>query len=330
MKFVCFVFVCVALISAVCAITCVNDQGESVAWWAALKYPNSGKYLYADAKEPHLTESQFDMHEDKNGALANTVSQIYGGGVGYMMYNDEPTTGDCSSIYGHSKGVVGWSLNSNGFWLVHSVPKFPSVVSQGYSGIPSAELIYAQSFLCISTNNVGLDTIGSQLHYNRPMVYDSSIPSRTPSNLNALANGSYVSAATFSVKSVQAINGDSFSVFSKTGPWDKALYSQLVAPTLQTGLLVETWIRGSKIPSSCGSKYPVMNIQSLSFPGREFTETSDHSKWGVSTSSSKPFVCIGGINQMTTQNKRGGGTVCISNSDLWGSFKSLVTKYEQC
>lgn len=39
------------------------------------------------------------------------------------------------------------------------------------------------------------------------------------------------------------------------------------------------------------------------------------------------FVCVGDINRMCSQESRGGGTVCVSNSSatLWQSFDSAIT-----
>lgn len=57
---------------------------------------------------------------------------------------------------------------------------------------------------------------------------------------------------------------------------------------------------------------------------------SDHSKWAVSVDRSRPYICIGTINRMKSQLERGGGTVCLSDSELWTSFHSLVASYEAC
>jgi hypothetical protein len=49
--------------------------------------------------------------------------------------------------------------------------------------------------------------------------------------------------------------------------------------------------------------------------GVTFKETQDHSKWAIADASSgsppRPFVCIGGINRMTSQFTRGGSTFCV-------------------
>jgi hypothetical protein len=42
-----------------------------------------------------------------------------------------------------------------------------------------------------------------------------------------------------------------------------------------------------------------MNVQGLSFDAAHtFKYTQDHSKIAVSSSSSKPYVCVGGVNRM--------------------------------
>jgi hypothetical protein len=44
-------------------------------------------------------------------------------------------------------------------------------------------------------------------------------------------------------------------------------------------------------------------------------ETHDHAKWGISTHSN--WVCVGDINRMISQRKRGGGTIAFQNEILW-------------
>ena len=48
---------------------------------------------------------------------------------------------------------------STGFWLVHSVPKFPPVSADGYS-YPQTGQKYGQSFLCVTYGYAMLNDIG--------------------------------------------------------------------------------------------------------------------------------------------------------------------------
>ena len=42
------------------------------------------------------------------------------------------------------------------------------------------------------------------------------------------------------------------------------------------------------------------------------------------------IVCIGDINRMETQKKRGGGTVCFKNARTWLAFSKAVSLTEDC
>jgi hypothetical protein len=123
--------------------------------------------------------------------------KVYNGkkNVAYVLYNDEPPAADSgnssstsdkssetntanfginsadddqsiNSAGGHTKGVI--SLDArDGFWLVHSVPKFPSLASSTFTWA-NASKIYGQSFLCISMTPTEINMASRQvfLHPN--------------------------------------------------------------------------------------------------------------------------------------------------------------------
>lgn len=91
------------------------------------------------------------------------------------MYNDQPPPpGKTSFDLGHSKGVLA-ADNSTGFWLVHSVPRFPPYLEDGAYGYPSTGHRYGQSFLCITMGAMEINKAGKQLLYNEVAVYSSRI-----------------------------------------------------------------------------------------------------------------------------------------------------------
>lgn len=61
-----------------------------------------------------------------------------------------------------------------------------------------------------------------------------------------------------------------------------------------------------------------------------FKYTVDHSKYAISTSKEEPFVCIGDLNRVHSQAKRGGGVMCQSNLDLWTIFSKSIQSFEPC
>lgn len=113
-----------------------------------------------------------------------TLDFIYGGRRGgrggnsnnlVLMYSDQPPMGAMNGERGHTKGVV-VANEINGFWLIHSVPKFPPTLEEGRYGYPDTGTVYGQSFLCISLNANQLFEVGKQLQYNEPNFYSTQIP----------------------------------------------------------------------------------------------------------------------------------------------------------
>ena len=127
----------------------------------------------------------------------------------------------------------------------------------------------------------------------------------------------------------RSLDGVLFTSFAKYTTFGKDLYADLVSPSLQTNLMVETWPNGpGKMDSSCKGPFQVENIEEIDFSKIsaevDFTTKHDHSKWAISYSAPasrrsraiENFVCIGDINRMETQKKRGGGTVCFQNKAI--------------
>ena len=93
------------------------------------------------------------------------------------MYNDEHPEGNTSFTMGHTKGVIAYA-DKTGFWLVHSVPKYPPYPETGQYGYPSTGEKFGQSFLCISIDtSKTAELIANQFLYNHPYVYAYNFPS---------------------------------------------------------------------------------------------------------------------------------------------------------
>ncbi|XP_047102269.1 deoxyribonuclease-2-alpha isoform X3 [Schistocerca piceifrons] len=309
------------------SVRCVDEENNAVDWYVIYKLPkikasdnvlirNGLAYLYmtSNASKGWVLSSKSVNSTDS--LPGRTMSQLYescsnqNSSLLWLIYNDEPVNGTSSLDLGHTKGVVVANMDG-GFWLVHSVPKFPPVpcTSQMY-GYPATGLHYGQSFFCISMAAKSLDIV---------------------------AQKKWIEAAPwFHIATLTSMKGDSFWSFAKSRHFGEDLYADLVAPNLKSDLFVESWQNGEgKLPSECQSDFIVENIAAVTCnTGKsqvvEFHSSKDHSKWTVTSNNSNPWVCIGDINRMESQKKRGGGTVCISNKDLWIAYKSTVQSVDSC
>nr|XP_054747997.1 plancitoxin-1-like [Lytechinus pictus] len=112
---------------------------------------NGVAHLYMDVRSSSFSLSDVSLN-DTNQPVGYTLQQIYKNyqsqDVMYMMYNDEYPDGTKQDNRGHTKGAVAFD-NESGFWLVHSVPRFPDVAKNSYYW-PSNACPYGQSMLCIS------------------------------------------------------------------------------------------------------------------------------------------------------------------------------------
>ena len=79
-------------------------------------------------------------------------------------------------------GVLGLD-NSGGFWLSHSVPKYPdSPADAQFGGIRVGQLLNGQSFVCVSLTAEGLESLASLLQISNLDIFS---PHTIPAGLQA-------------------------------------------------------------------------------------------------------------------------------------------------
>lgn len=324
------------------AIHALDEAGQPVDWWFAYKVPKltqdadtlsavGYEYVYFDPAAARLARSPHVLG-DGGGAADRTLDALFSSTTtttGWLLYNDE-LPADVGrrddGADGHTKGVLGFDTASGtGFWLLHSWPKYPD---PGAKEMPTP--IYGQTFLCLSLELAALERIAAQMaDHQVPQIYDARIPSSLPatSPLAALARPLDPNpAADSNVVDLQTAGGMPFKVIAKNRGWGRDFWNDLVGPTLGADMDVETWIRG-KIPPTLDSdgihktfdvKY--VDLSPLGVPFA-WPETHDHAKWGVTTSGG--WVCVGDINRMVSQEKRGGGTIAFQNETLWSELQRI-------
>lgn len=320
-------------------ISALDENGKPVDWWFAYKVPKLGKdadapsasgyeYVYYDPNVGKVVKSPYLLTDGK-GALDLTLSSIFdkpGPGTGWILYNDEMPADakrKDSSSFGHTKGVIAFDTASKtALWLLHSWPKFADPHA---AEMPTP--IYGQTFLCISLDMATASKIADQMcNHQEPQVYAPVLPASLskddplyrltqPLNPNAAGDADSIDC--------KSRGGLAFKVIAKNRKWAKDFWNDWVGPTIKADMDVETWIRG-KIPPTLDSdgihktfdvKY--IDLSPLGIPWT-WPETHDHAKWGISVDSD--WVCVGDINRMISQEKRGGGTIAFQDERLWAAL----------
>uniref|UniRef100_A0A8D2ZJ44 deoxyribonuclease II n=1 Tax=Scophthalmus maximus TaxID=52904 RepID=A0A8D2ZJ44_SCOMX len=341
--------VVMSLCCTVCStdISCRNEAGEPVDWFIIYKLPRykigevgSGvDYMYLDSSVETWQMSKF-MINVSQGAIGNTLDQLYTGKAyksndsAYALYNDAPPVLDYVQGYGHTKGLLLFD-HSQGFWLSHTIPHFPSFPERGYL-YPSSGKVNGQTALCMTFQYEQFLQIAKQMVYLYPRFYNCSVPVAFSADLPQLAQlceGSKPAPASDKrVEQLLTIHGDKFVSFVKSERFVDDIYTGWVAQVLGADLLVESWQRqGHDLPSNCSLPKHAMNIKRIRLPGSVlFKSYNDHSKWCVSRVYEDEVTCLGDLNRERSQLRRGGGLICSFNPFIYRAFRQVVDWYIGC
>lgn len=312
------------VVTATQPLSCLNTTGSPVDWWTALKFPRGDAFAYMDSNAAQDSSGKlvwtlgYDWAVTSGVPLAYTLQQLYkhAGQFGYIMWNDEFPGGDPPVWEGgaHAKGVLGLD-QSSGFYLLHSVPKFPAapcvncpdgIGNGSYTGIALAQQLYGQSFMCMTMPTSELDKVAQMAIDEEAWVYDHMLPAELqtrypaakaliadPHSTTALPLGPPIIHWGTPLTSLGGQQGVSFAKSSSTIPL--LLYEQVVEPFMQSGMLWETWQHGpGALPQCCPSpaQQPFsFTVAAVAVPDAAgWYVNRDHSKWGV-TSHHAPACC---------------------------------------
>jgi deoxyribonuclease-2 len=323
-------------------ISALDETGKPVDWWFIYKVPQLSpglnndsatgyEYVYYDSsidkENGKVDKSENTLDKDK-GALNLTLDSVFKNfknpptTTGWILYNDEmPASAkrkDDGNM-GHTKGVIAFDTESKtAFWLLHSWPKF---ADPGATHDPTPK--YGQTYLCLSLD---IDTAGKiamqMANHQEPQTYfpnaanlpktDPLFVLMQPLQLHPIGDSNVIDLKTKA--------GMPFKVIAKNREWNKDFWNGLVGPTLKEDMDDETWIRGPIPPiADTDGIHKTFDIKYINLGplGAHWAwpETHDHAKWGITLRSD--WICIGDINRMISQRKRGGGTIAFQNETLW-------------
>ncbi|KAG8179969.1 hypothetical protein JTE90_016302 [Oedothorax gibbosus] len=339
-------------------ISCKDENNKDVDWYVVYKLPKidtepKGSLLYEGKGYAYLTSSrptQWTLSErsveSPKSMFGRTWSEYEkktkSGDSAYLFYNDDPPETVKGTAVGHLKGSLAFDVTS-GFWLIHSVPRFGDKDKYEY---PRTALINGQSALCVTFGTSYLDDICNHLIFCNPFIYYKNISSSILALLGSSAKSlfsekpAFIRKPPFLYKSVlESCGGETFYSYAKDNQMQVDIYSDILASNLSSSLIAETWRRGvgTFLHPSCNTSYTVTDVKSVSVPvaNREqdisFKSTEDHSKWAISLDYRKsPWVCVGDINRMKSQARRGGGALCFKSKPVWSAYRSTVVDTSVC
>ncbi|XP_058381570.1 deoxyribonuclease-2-alpha [Diceros bicornis minor] len=331
-------------------LTCYGDSGQPVDWFVVYKLParsGSGaaaqkglQYKYMDGDSGGWRDGAVSI-DSPAGAVGRSLLPLYRNNasqLAFLLYNDQPpksSRAQDSSSRGHMKGVLLLDRDG-GFWLDHSVPRFPPPASSAAYSWPPGARTYGQTLLCVSFPLAQFQNIGRQLNYTFPLVYDYKLEgdfAQKFPDLVEVAKGHHVRQGPWnSSVTLTSKAGATFQSFVKSGKFGDDLYSGWLAEALGSDLQVQFWPNSHGIlPSNCSRVWHVLDVTQTAFPGPTgptFNATEDHSKWCVAPKG--PWACVSDMNRNQREEKRGGGTLCAQLPALWKAFQPLVKAWRPC
>ncbi|XP_041064364.1 deoxyribonuclease-2-beta [Carcharodon carcharias] len=334
--------------SSVAEISCRDEAGQPVDWFAIYKLPKHQvhqtvgmglTYMYLDPSTVDWQQSKYLVNMTES-ALGRTLHQLYSTYKSkvkeraYFIYNDAAPLMPYDVKHGHTKGVLLFD-KAQGFWLSHSTPNFPPFPEKGYSW-PSSGRKFGQTLFCFTYNYSQMMEIGRQLLYYNPHVYNWSLPQiflPELSDLRFVAHGISVSKSPWIRHTkLTSTGGVRFQSFAKYKHFDDDIYAGWVAQALKTDLLAKTWNSSKyELPSNCSLPYHVYNVARVKLPAPAlFDSHNDHSKWCASLHYYEQWICIGDLNRTFGQMQRSGGLLCTRHPNIYKAFRRSVSWYKNC
>jgi hypothetical protein len=323
------------------------------------------------------TSDHDNLEEGTSGCLGDSTTdpvgasfdEIYNGNFFYAIWNDQPygdpsisectSNGNCGSPWGHSKGIVAWNTDGEGFVMQVSTPSWPEAGSPKFPRsndgntlgcVKDNNVTFSQHFFALRLSRDDLALVLKGLA-NASVVTDPGnkqvVNNGGPSDIQALVQS--LGKKSDSDSLVEGTLSSGVHYISKPSnlhvpPW------QLVSAQLNgVSLLTATFWANPKISPTDDGMAPECWDETLGNPGPVQIATSgtwkstsfdltgapggNHAKIGVSTSGDNPYAIFGDENQQgalsgnckSSQNGRGGTFYVLTDSELSTDIRSLIS-----
>ena len=328
------------------------------------------QYVFATSDHDNLQDGTSGcLGDSTSDPVGASFDEIYNGNFFYVIWNDQPysdpsisactSNGNCGSPWGHSKGIVAWNPDGEGFVMQVSTPSWPEAGSPKFPRrndgnslgcVKDNNVTFSQHFFALRLSRDDLALVLQGLA-NASVVTDPGdkqvVNNGGPADIQALVES--LGKKSDSDSLVEGTLSSGVHYISKPSkmnvpPW------QLVSSQLNgVSLLTATFWANPKIPPTSDSTVPECWDETLGTPGPVQIATSgtwkstsfdltgapggNHAKIGVSTSGDKPYAIFGDENQQGTlsgnckssQNGRGGTFYVLTDTQLSTDIRSLIS-----
>ena len=328
------------------------------------------QYAVASSEAPQLAEGGKEcLGNTTSDPVGATFDEVYNGGFHYVVWNDQPYAdpalgcagNECGAPWGHSKGMLAWNDDGNGFVMQVSTPSWPLAGSSAHPRrtgntlgcVVDNDVEVSQHFFALRLNHAdvlmvlrGLGSASVVTDPSNAQVANVGGPADVQQLANALgkkSDASTVMTAVLSTNVELIVKPSQLHV----PPW------QMVSATLG-GISLRTanwWVIQDALPSTTAETAMGCWDSSLPKPGAVEIASSgtwggktiglkggdnpdgNHAKIGVTTSGSTQAAIFGDENQegsisgtdcAASQNGRGGMFYVVNDPTLAASVAGLI------
>jgi hypothetical protein len=329
----------------------------------------SQQFVFASSENATLKQGTNCAGDTTSDPVGATFDEVYNGSFYYVVWNDQfygdpviaGCSNSCSAPWGHSKGMLAWNDDGEGFVLQVTTPSWPAAGSKRFPRATDGNTLgcvdddnveVSQHFFALKLSRNDLVNLLKALQ-NASVVTDPSKPQIVnnggPDDIQQLVGR--LGAKSDSAAATKISLSTGIQLISKPSrlhvpPW------QLVSAELGgVSLRTATWWTRPAIPSttsdtpincwdsSLGRPATVEIATSGQWEGKQFGlrggpgPNFNHAKIGVSISGLHNYSIFGDMNQQgslsgpkceSSQNGRGGLFYVIDNPGLSNGLKSLL------
>jgi hypothetical protein len=320
------------------------------------------QFAYATSANPTLKLGDGCVGDTTTDPLGATFNQVYNGNFFYVLWNDQ-FYGDPIKTKdgpaGHSKGMLAWNEDGNGFVLQVSTPSWPAsgnlrnprkTDGNTLGCVSDNDVLVSQHFFALKLNKDDVVTVLKGLG-NASVVTDPTnfqiVNNGGPDAIRALVTGlGKVSTSKIPTKDKLS---SGVVLISKPSDLNVPPWQMVSAMLGGEPLRAATWWAKPEIPTTTGGT-PGCWASSLGTPGAVEIATTgtwngnpiglegmatpdgNHAKIGVSTGTHS-YAIFGDLNQQgslsgpncdSSQDGRGGLFYVVDNASLFSSVRDLI------